>query len=124
KSLGIKDTWNNPAYDVRYKTTETDIQAVGVETPDVMIQNALRSVLGWKEERQFKAGKYFSNLKNGRKSINLFLSAHEPSLKANKEGTLSAAQGIAMLRDLLKLINEASAGHRYLLDVIESLERN
>lgn len=91
--------WDDPGYCVCY-TPELAV------VPRPTVREALREVLGSKENGSFKPGRYFPHLREGKKSVARFLAQH------------GVSDSPASLERLLEEMKPGSAGERYLLDML------
>lgn len=111
RALGVNERWDDPSYKV----------VLGApERPTAL--TALRQVLGTKEERAFRPGRFFPHLKEGRASVTRFLAAHGEKVTALKEGRLSHGEDARLLRALGDELRPGSAGRRYVDEVVAALE--
>ncbi len=120
---GVNETWDNPEYRIWYLQGEGKIEKTEPVPETVFIQNTLREVLGSKQDRKFRPGKYVDSLNSLKKSVTRFIKAHGEAVNRNKEGTLSVDEGIHLLQSLKDTeVKTGSAGARYLEDAITMLE--
>ena len=83
---------------------------------------ALLEVLGSKQDRSFRPGRYVDNLKSRKKSVTRFVASHQEMLAASREGTLSVEFGTRLLEVLRESeMVPGSAGDKFLESVISSL---
>lgn len=109
--LGVSELWDDPSYKALLG---------GAERPTALA--ALREVLGTKEARSFRPGRFYPHLKEGRASVSRFLAAHAEAVKALKEGSLSSGRSAALLRALEGELQPGSAGQRWLSEAAAALE--
>ncbi|MBI4387532.1 MAG: hypothetical protein HY582_00610, partial [Candidatus Omnitrophica bacterium] len=125
RSLGVNENWDNPDYKIQYQMDQNEIVEVpiGNQTIPEFTQNVLRSVLGTKENRQFKPGQFTPNLKDGQKSVTEFVNAHKEELARNRNGELSVEDGKKLLQELMdQYLVPNSAGDQYVRKAIQRIE--
>ena len=120
--LGLVDRWDDPTYRRWYRSDRgriTDEDPVGAEA---LVQQALRQVLGHKQDRKFQPGRYLPHLVQGKQSVTRFVASHQGALAQSRAGELPLSAAIRLLTDLKTTeMRPGSAGDQYLGDVIESL---
>ncbi|MEE9610023.1 MAG: hypothetical protein V3W19_02170, partial [Desulfatiglandales bacterium] len=122
RELGVNERWDNPDYRVWYKAEEGEVRQVERLAEEKYIHQALQEVLGSKQDRVFQPGRYFDSLKDRKKSVTRFVTAHQAQLKRSREGDLAIKEGRKLLEALRRSeMVPGSAGDRYLEDVLTAL---
>jgi hypothetical protein len=89
RELGVNERWDNPDYRVWYKAEEGEVRQMEKLTEEKYIHEALQEVLGSKQDRVFQPGQYLDSLKDRKKSVTRFVTAHQTELKRSREGDLA-----------------------------------
>ena len=93
--------WDDPAYQARYRVVAGRVEASEERSSSEFVQGALRDVLGSKEDRKFKPGRYTDSLQDKKKSVTRFVKKHQEAITRNREGTLPLEQGRELLQALV-----------------------
>ena len=110
--------WDDSQY---VRCYDRDLKSVESSTPKQQIQQALRAVLGHKEDNVYQPGRYTSNLKSRKKSVTGFVKENLKALELSKAGVLEVEEGRSLLKALSNELVKGSAGRRFLADVIGAL---
>ena len=122
--LGVNERWDDATYKIRYRSSERGIENVPIEAPHQIIQNTLREILGYKEERQFHPGRYVDSLKEGKAGVTRFIGVHQEQIQLNKSGLLPLPEGLYLLRDLLEnYLHPETSGYRCVEGAIRTLQQ-
>jgi len=124
RKLGINETWDDPSYKIRYRSIGENVEKAEIQSPQELVQAALREVLGFKEDRKFHPGRYIDSLKEGKGSVTKFVKVHQEKISQSKQGELPVKKGLALLQELRsKYLKTSSAGEKYINDIILAIER-
>jgi len=124
QKMELNDNWDNPQYRVHYTIRDGKIKEKPIQSPDEYVQMALREVLGYKENRRYRPGRYINSLKRGKKSVTRFVNTYNEQIKQNKAGDLPIEDGLVLLRNLQQeYLVPGSAGDKYVSECIAAIER-
>lgn len=121
RDLGINELWDNPDYRVTYSSHGGTVQAVRAISPTEAVQTALQDVLGRKVDRVFQPGRYFANLKQGKKSVSRFIEGYRDAIAQSRADALPTDAAITLLTALRAELEPGSAGDNYLAGLLNSL---
>jgi len=122
RKLGVNERWDDPDYRVWYETEDGEVRQAEIVNEAKYIHEALQEVLGSKRDRVFQPGRYLNNLKDRKKSVTRFVTAHQGQLNRSREGNLPVKEGRKLLEALRRSeVVPGSAGDRYLKDVLTAL---
>jgi len=122
RELGVNELWDNSEYRIWINAVSGEFEVVERMSSADYVQKALREVLGNKEDRTFQPGRFYDNLKSRKKSVTRFVTLQQEALAASREGNLTVADGLSLLKHLKKTeMVPDSAGAKYLEGVIDAL---
>ena len=75
RDLGVNENWDNQSYRVWYQQSGETIEKTEAVSAPEYVQHALREVLGSKQDRKFKPGRYVDSLNSRKKSVTRFINS-------------------------------------------------
>lgn len=126
RAVGVNDLWDNPNYKAYYRLKGEQCERLEARTPQEFIQMHLREFLGYKDAaaRKFVPGKFTADLKDGKRSVTLFVKEHQAELDQSRAGALPFELGLILLSELLeKFVRPGCAGAKRLRSCLIALEK-